>query len=463
MNKIKVGILREGKVPHDKRVPFTPQQCLSIQNAFPNVELVVQPSDWRCYTDAEYKTANVKIQEDISGCDILIGIKEVPKETLIPGKTYLFFSHTIKKQPHNRELLKTILSKNIRLIDYECMVDKDGNRVIGFGRFAGIVGAYNGLMAYGLKYNIYKLKPAHLCHDKKELFEHLKSANLPNIKIVVTGGGRVANGACETLGAMNIRRITPYEFLNYSFREAVFVQLRSENYYAAKDHSPFSAYEFHHHPDEFRCTFSDNDSYSSICYLLIHCTYWDPRADKLYDRAECGNSGFKISVIADVTCDLNGSIPSTVKASTIEDKFYGYNPMTESVSEAFHKEAITVMAIDNLPCELPRDSSEGFLESIYSERMLPSLFGKRDKDRMMERLDYEKRSFDGALCLSLGLYNGLKLNIFKFRNRPLRIGRRKTVLLATKITSAPAFTKAPALLFTRSTPPSISILAFEFG
>ena len=149
-----------------------------------NVELVVQSSAWRCYTDDEYKAKNIKLQEDISDCDILMGIKEVPKELLIPGKTYLFFSHTIKKQPHNRELLKTILSKNIRLIDYECMVDPQGNRVIGFGRFAGIVGAYNGLMAYGLKYNLYKLKPAHLSHDKKEnLRLHLKIwRTLPNIQ-----------------------------------------------------------------------------------------------------------------------------------------------------------------------------------------------------------------------------------------------------------------------------------------
>ncbi len=383
MDKIKIGILREEKVPHDKRVPFTPHQCNLIKSTFPNAKLVIQPSDWRCYSNDEYKEKGIKVQEDISSCDILMGIKEVPKENLIPGKEYLFFSHTIKKQAHNRELLKTILSKKITLIDYECMVDPHGNRVIGFGRFAGLVGAYNGLMAYGLKYNIYKLKAAHLCHDKKEIFEQLKSANLPNIKIVVTGGGRVANGACETMGAMNIRKVTPYEFLNYSFREAVYVQLRSENYYAAKDHSPYSAYEFHLHPKEFRSTFSDPGSYSSMSDLLNHCTYWDPRADKLFEKAQMRDPDFRIGVIADITCDLNGSIPSTIKTSTIEDKFYGYNPMTENVCPPFDKEAITVMAIDNLPCELPRDSSEGFGKHLF-ERLLPALLGN-DKDAMITR------------------------------------------------------------------------------
>jgi hypothetical protein len=389
---LKAAILREEKIPHDLRVPFTPEQCRQIRNEFPHVELVVQPSEWRAYKDEEYLFAGVKIQEDLQDCDILMGIKEVPKDKLIPNKKYVFFSHTIKQQPHNRELLRTIMQKQITLIDYECMVDQHGNRIIGFGRFAGIVGAYNGLMAYGKKYHLYDLKPAHLSHDKKEIFTYLDSAHLPNIKIVVTGGGRVANGACETMGAMNIRKVTPYEFLNYSFREAVYVQLHSEHYYVARDNSPFSAWEFHHDPSAFRCTFSDSGSYASVCDMLIHCTYWDPRADILFSRRRMRDPDFRISVIADVTCDLNGSIPSTVKPSTIEDKFYGYDPMSEQIVDAFEKSAITVMAIDNLPCELPRDSSDGFGKHLI-ERVLPSLFGS-DPDGLIVRASITR---DGKL------------------------------------------------------------------
>lgn len=388
MNKLKVGIIREEKVPHDKRVPFTPEQCASIVADYPNVELVVQPSEWRAFKDEEYSHAGIKLQEDVSDCDILAGIKEVPKPKLLEGKKYLFFSHTIKKQPHNRELLREVLSKKITLVDYECLVDPNGNRVIGFGRFAGIVGAYNGLMAYGKKYHLFDLKPAHLSHDKKEIFSFLDQAHLPNVKIIVTGGGRVANGACETMGAMNIRKVTPYEFLNYSFREAVYVQLHSEDYYVAKDHSPFSAYDFHHHPENYKCVFSDSGSYASVCDMLIHCTYWDPRADILFSLKRMRDPDFRISVIADVTCDLNGSIPSTVKASSIEDKFYGYDPMTEKIVDAFNKDAITVMAIDNLPCELPRDASDGFGKHLF-ERVLPSLFGD-DKDGLIERASIAK-------------------------------------------------------------------------
>ncbi|MBK9526096.1 MAG: alanine dehydrogenase [Bacteroidetes bacterium] len=390
--KIKIGIIREGKVPHDKRSPFTPEQCPRILQEFPNLELVVQPSEWRSFKDSEYEAFGIKVQEDLSDCDVLMGVKEVPKPDLIEGKKYFFFSHTIKKQPHNRELLKTLLAKKIQMIDYECLVDKHDNRIIGFGRFAGIVGAYNGIMAYGLKYNLFDLKPAQLCHDKKELFKELEKVRLPNIKIVVTGGGRVANGACETMGALDLRKVTPYEFMNYTFREPVYVQLHSEDYYDAKDGSAFSSWDFHHHPQEYRCRFSDPVSFAGVTDLLIHCTFWDPRADILFTKARMRDPDFRISVIADVTCDLNGSIPSTTQATTIDDKFYGYDPMSEKVVEAFGKQSITVMAVDNLPCELPRDASDGFGKHLM-ERVLPSLLGD-DSDGVIDRASITK---DGNL------------------------------------------------------------------
>ena len=383
MRKIKLGIIREEKIPHDKRVPFIPEQCEQIIKDFPDVELIVQPSEWRGFIQAEYEAKGVRIQEDISDCDILMGIKEVPIDKLISGKTYVFFSHTIKKQAHNRKLLKALLEKNIRMIDYESLVDKNDNRIIGFGRYAGIVGAYNGIMAYGLRYGLFKLKSAHLCHDKKEIFQELKNINLPNIKIVVTGGGRVANGACETMGAMNLRKVTPYEFLNYTFREPVYTQLHSEDYYEANDKSPYSSWDFHHKPESYRCFFSDPNSFATVTDLLVHCTFWDPRADILFTKARMRDPDFRISVIADVTCDLDGSIPSTTKSSTIEDKFYGYDPITEKIVEPFLPNAISVMAVDNLPCELPRDASDGFGKHLL-ERVLPALVTE-DPEGLIDR------------------------------------------------------------------------------
>ncbi len=407
MKNLKVALIREGKVPHDKRVPLIPAQCRQFVNENPEIELVVQPSGWRAFKDEEFVKEGIKLQEDVSDCDILIGIKEVPFQDLIPGKTYMFFSHTIKKQKHNQKLMQEMIRKKITLIDYECLVDKMENRVIGFGRFAGIVGAYNGIMAYGLKYRMFTLKDAYLCHDKKELFTELEKANLPNIKIVITGSGRVANGACETMGAMGLRKVTPYEFLNYTFREPVYVQLHSEDYFRSRDNSPFSSYDFHHHPASYRCTFSDQDSFASMTDILIHCTFWDPRADIMFSKARMRDPDFRISVIADVTCDVNGSIPSTERASTIEDKFYGYDPLTEKETAPFEKNSITVMAVDNLPCELPRDASDGFGKHLI-ERVFPSLFD-HDANGIIERGTILKNGLLTERFSYLSEYAGEKL------------------------------------------------------
>lgn len=370
----KIGILREGKIPHDRRVPFTPEQCRTILNNFPGTNIIVQPSPFRCFTDQEYLAQGINVSEDLSSCDILMGIKEVPIDSLIPGKKYLFFSHTIKCQPHNKGLIKAIADNGIQLIDYETLTDEAYNRVIGFGHYAGIVGTYNGIRGYGLKYNLFDLKPAHKCKDRFELREEYKKVRLPNIKIIVTGNGRVANGAIELLGALQLRRITPYEFTHYSFREATYVQLHSADYNEPISGGIFNVAEFYSHPDKFRSTFG---KYTKFCDLLVHCSYWDPRAPKLFSKEEMRSPDFRISVIADVTCDINGSIPSTVRPSTIEDPFYSYNPISEQVAEEFSHDTITVMAVDNLPCELPRDSSEDFGKELI-DKVLPSLLVKDD-------------------------------------------------------------------------------------
>jgi saccharopine dehydrogenase (NAD+, L-lysine forming) len=380
MKKIRLGIIREGKVPHDKRVALTPQQCSQVLEEYPGLEIVIQPSDFRCYSNDEYLAFGLTLKEDISDCDILLGIKEVPKAELIPGKTYMFFSHTIKKQPHNRTLLQTVLEKKVSLVDYECLTDKEHNRIIGFGRYAGIVGAYNGLLGYGRKYDLYHLKPAYLCRDREELEGEMRRIKLPNIKIAVTGSGRVANGALEVLGALKIRIVTPFEFLNYSYREPVFTQLHSGDYHAAKDGSPWSSPDFYAHPEKYDSTF---ERYTRTTDLLLHCSYWDPKAAPLFTRIDMRKPSFHMSVIADISCDINGGIPSTMRASTIESPFYGYNPANEKEDVPFGKHVITVMAVDNLPCELPRDASEDFGKSLM-ERVFPALLDE-DHTGLLER------------------------------------------------------------------------------
>jgi alanine dehydrogenase len=380
MQKIKIGVLREEKNPPDKRVPLTPLICSDLVVKNNNLEIVVQPSKIRCYSDDEYTAFGVPLQEDLSDCDVLMGVKEVPIDKLIPGKKYFFFSHTIKKQSHNQKLMKALIEKKIQMIDYEALTDKNHNRIIGFGRYAGVVGAYNGILGYGLKYDLFRIKPAHLCRDRAEMEEELKRVKLPNIKIALTGGGRVANGAIETLSALRIRKVTPEEFLLMSFREPVYCQLNPRDYVERPNDHNFDLNDFFKHPEHFISKFP---AFTKVTDLFISAHYWDPRSPKMFTTSDIKAQDFHISVIADITCDMDGSVPSTIRASTINQPFYGYNMRTDKEDLPFNKETICVMAVDNLPCELPRDASDDFGKDL-TERVLPNILGD-DTDQVIER------------------------------------------------------------------------------
>ncbi len=380
MQKIKIGVLREEKNPPDKRVPLTPLICSDLVVKNNHLEIVVQPSKIRCYADDEYTAFGVPLQEDLSDCDILMGVKEVPIEKLIPGKKYFFFSHTIKKQSHNQKLMKALIEKKIQMIDYETLTDKNNNRIIGFGRYAGVVGAYNGILGYGLKYDLFRIKPAHLCRDRAEMEEELKRVKLPNIKIALTGGGRVANGAIETLSALRIRKVTAEEFLLMSFREPVYCQLNPRDYVERPNDHNFDLNDFFKHPEHFTSKFP---AFTKVTDLYISAHYWDPRSPKMFTTEDIKAQDFHISVIADITCDMDGSVPSTIRSSTITQPFYGYNMKTDKEDLPFNKETICVMAVDNLPCELPRDASDDFGKDL-TERVLPHILYE-DTDKVIER------------------------------------------------------------------------------
>jgi saccharopine dehydrogenase (NAD+, L-lysine-forming) len=385
MQKIKLGILKEEKIPPDKRVPFSPLECSELLRDYPQLEILVQHSDTRCYTDAEYASFGLPLSDDMSTCDVLMCIKEMPPAKLIPNKKYLFFSHTIKKQAHNKPLIEAILEKKIELIDFECLTDKNNNRIIGFGRYAGFIGAYNGILGYGKRYNLFHMKPANQCRDRSEVEIELSRVRLPNIKILITGGGRVANGVIEALGILKIRKVTPYEFLHCSYREPVYCQLHSKDYYQARDGSSWNAKDFYSHAENYVSTFLP---FTKECDLLMTAHFWDGKAPQLFTKDQMKMPDFHISEIADITCDLNGSIPSTLKASSIIEPFYGYNPLTEQVDIPFSKNATTIMAVDNLPCELPREASEDFGKE-FIERAMPSLLVE-DKEGIIERATIAK-------------------------------------------------------------------------
>jgi alanine dehydrogenase len=371
---LKVGILRETKNPPDRRVPLTPAQIIALQELYPDVEFYVQPSDIRCYSDEEYDYLDIPLKEDLHNCDILMGVKEVDRRTFIPGKTYLFFGHVAKKQAYNREMFREMVAKKIRLIDYEYLKTGKGQRVLAFGRYAGIVGAYNGLRARGIKTNRFKLKPAYQCRDLDEMWAGLRLIEFKSgLKILVTGEGRVAHGAMETLNICSLVQVKPYDFLTREFDVPVVCQIGPEYYVRHKRGIPFSFNNFTKHPGDYESTFLP---YTKVTDILIACHYWDPRSPVFFTLEEMKKSDFRISIIADISCDISGPIPSTVRATTIADPFYSYNPQLEAEEPAFARPSnITVMAIDNLPGELPRDASADFGKQLMQNALHDLLSG----------------------------------------------------------------------------------------
>ncbi len=362
---LRVGILRETKNPPDRRVPLTPPQIVALEELYPNVEFFVQPSDYRCYSNEEYEYLDIPLKEDLRDCDILLGVKEVDKRTFIPGKTYLFFAHVVKKQLHNREMFKAMADMNLSLTDFEYLTTEEGQRVVAFGRHAGIVGAYNGLRARGIKTNRFKLKPAYQCHDLDEMWAGLRLIELkPGLKILITGNGRVTHGAMETLGVANVEQVSPEDYLTREFNVPVYCRIGPDKYVRHKNGLKFDFSHFTRIPQEYESTFLP---YTAVTDILITGHYWDPRSPVFFTREDMTKSNFRISVIADISCDMNGPIPSTLRATTISDPFYSYNPILGIEEPAFSRNTnITVMSIDNLPGELPRDASLDFGKQLMS-------------------------------------------------------------------------------------------------
>mgnify|MGYP002346757188 CR=1 FL=1 len=401
---MRIGIIRETKAPPDKRVPLTPCQCRQLMESYRDLEIVAESSPDRCFTDDEYVSAGIGISRNLSDCDVLMGIKEIQPEKLIPGKTYFFFSHTIKKQPQNRDMFREIIRKGITLVDYETLTGKDGSRIIGFGRFAGLVGAYNGLRAYGIRHGLFSLKPAHHCAGLEELKRQIGSVSLPALKIAVTGGGRVAGGVTEITEFLGIKRISPEEYLSAENPEyPVYSQLNPGDYNLRKDLTPFDLRHFFSFPGEYTGNFK---RFIPVTDLLIAAAYWDPEAPVLFGLEDISLPGFRISVIADITCDLNGSVPTTRKISTHEEPFYDIDRVTGNIRPPFSgKGNVTVMAVDNLPCALPMDSSDGFGNDLV-KNVIPLLLGE-DPDRILERATIVRNGTLAAKYVYLKEYAGM--------------------------------------------------------
>jgi alanine dehydrogenase len=377
---MKIGILKERKNPPDRRVVLSPKKCADLLKTYPHLEIKVESSDSRFFSDNDYKKEGVQVFEDVSDCDVLLGVKEVPIENLIPNKKYFFFSHTIKKQKYNRNLLRAILAKNIELYDHETITDKNNIRLVAFGIYAGIVGAYNAFRTYGLKFNLFNLPKGEELHDKKMLIEELKKLKLPTIKVALTGKGRVGNGAKEMLDGMQMREVTVDEFLTQAFEEPVYVQIDVLDYNKRKDGIVKDENDFFRNPQEYE---SDFMRFAKVADVYIIGHFYGVGAPYIFTKEDAKSPDFKIKVVADISCDIDGPVASTIRSSTIEAPIYGYDPKSEQEVNFTNKDAIAVMAVDNLPCELPKDASEGFGDS-FAKHVIPAFFNN-DKDGVIHR------------------------------------------------------------------------------
>ena len=377
---MKFAIIKERKNPPDRRVVFSPSKLSEAQKQFPQATFKVESSDIRVFPDKDYKNAGFEVSENVSDCDVMLGVKEVPIEALIPNKKYFFFSHTIKKQPYNRKLLKAVLDKKIELYDHETIVSEKGFRLIGFGRYAGIVGAYNGFRAWGLKYNTWQLPKAGPLPNQQALINELNNLTLPNIKILLTGSGKVANGAQEMLDAMSIKSVSVTDYLKNTFNEPVYCKIDVLDYNKRKDGQVIDNQDFFDNPQDYESSFM---RFAKVTDYYIAGHFYGDGAPYLYTRSDVKSPDFNIKVVADVSCDVDGPVATTLRASTIADPVYGYNPETESEIDYKDSKAIVVMAVDNLPCELPQDASEGFGE-MFLKAVIPAFFNN-DADGVLQR------------------------------------------------------------------------------
>lgn len=378
--KIKFGILKERKNPPDRRVVFSPNEIVLLQKTYPDAQFKVESSDIRIFSDDDYKQLGIEVTNDVTDCDILFGVKEVPVEALIPNKKYFFFSHTIKKQPYNRKLLQAILDKSIELYDHETIVDKNNRRLIGFGRYAGIVGAYNAFRAFGIKFDLFHLPKAATLSCREDLIAKLKRIVLPPIKIVLTGEGKVGNGAKEILDAMGCKEVEVDRFLTKRFSEPVYVQIDFLDYNKRIDGKSSSKEDFLANPEQYTSNF---ERFTKVADVFIAGHFYSNSAPVILTNEMLKASDCNLKVVADISCDINGPVACTVRPSTIEDPFYGYLPVENKEVDFFHPGAIAVMAVDNLPCELPKDASEGFGE-MFMKNVIPAFFNE-DKEGVLSR------------------------------------------------------------------------------
>ena len=375
---MKIGLIRETKTPVDNRVALTPEQMAALQERYPNDTFVAQSSDTRAFSDDAYRAAGINVRENMDDCDVLFGIKEVEVSTLLPNKHYFFFGHFAKQQTSNLPLLQALMSKKITFSDYEYLVDDHNRRLCAFGWWAGFVGTYYTLRGYGLRHGLYELPKPDRHFSMEKLIAALRAITLPPVRLLVTGNGRVSHGVQELLEQIDAERLTETEFLSdIPIRKLSFCAADADRLVVRKDGNAFSWPEFLAHPADYRSDFMRWGRHADI---LIAAHFWNPEAPVYLTREDLADPELRIRFIGDISCDIQGSLKSTLRASTHDAPYYDYDPTTATEQPAFSSDQnITVMAVDTCPNALAADTSAYFGEKLI-EHVLTPLLERRHSD-----------------------------------------------------------------------------------
>ena len=372
---MKIALIKETKIPVDNRVALSPMQAAELNKRYPQHQIVAQRSAIRCFSDEEYAAAGVELVDSVADCDVLFGIKEAQPDGLVEGKHYFYFGHVAKMQAYNRGMLQGMMEKGITFSDYEYLTDDHHQRVCAFGWWAGVVGVYYTLRGWGLRTGAYDLPKPDLRFTLEQLKQNLLSVKLPKVKMLVTGAGRVSQGAQYILGEIGALRWTEEKFMSEADADGlVYTEGDVDKLVKHREGKAFEWDEFVQNPNAY---VSDFARWAKAADLLLCGHFWGPEAPVYLDEELLRNDELRIRMVGDVTCDIMGSIRSTLRSSTHDAPYYDYDRKARGEAAPFSgDDHITVMAVDTCPNALAMDTSAYFGQMLTEHVIVPLLEGR---------------------------------------------------------------------------------------
>lgn len=426
-----IGIRREDKNIWERRVPLIPEHLEKLKNDF-GIDTIIQPFERRAFLDNEFTNAGITVKEDLSEAPIVFAVKEIPMNLLQNDKTYIFFSHTIKGQKYNMPLLQKLMDFNCTLIDYEAITNNNGKRLVFFGKYAGLAGMIDALHGYGIRLKnlgfetpFLSLKPAYEYESvedaKIEIVKIAKEIQVNGINIDKApfvfgfmGYGNVSQGAQEIFDLLPHKIIEPDELKNLEnknnhllykvvFKEEHLVEPVNKD-------DKFELMDYFTHPEKYKSKF---EKYIPFLSLVVNAIYWTKQSPvfltKEYFRSK---DKHKLNVVCDITCDIEGAVEFTVKSTPSDNPAYVYNPKDDSITDGYEGIGIVDIAVDNLPTELPRNSSMEFSNSL--NQFVPGIVNA-DKTKSFEEAGYPPEIANAVI-----VYNGKLTPKYKYLEKFLK-------------------------------------------